>query len=210
MRDIRQHKGHGPAENRLYGGGVARDALDDKEVEAYRRRDKTHFRHLDDQNAEPDGIKTQLLYDREENRHGEQDDGHGVHEASQQDHDEQNGHQNDIGVDVKIKDKGCQFVGNAAHGEKISEEHGTQQDHVAHARGLDGFRQAVCKDVPVHPLFEKAEQKGPERSDARGFIRGENTRVEAADNHGEQREHAPHSAHGMHLFPERTGFSPRA
>ena len=65
MRDIRQHKGHGPAENRLYGGGVARDALDDKEVEAYRRRDKTHFRHLDDQNAEPDGIKTQLLYDRE-------------------------------------------------------------------------------------------------------------------------------------------------
>src|SRR5271170_3291019 len=77
-RDERDHA--------LEDGGkrnIFHHALDDEDVHADRRMNQPQFHRHHDDDAEPDRIKSQMRHHRKDDRHGQDDHGHGVHQAAE-------------------------------------------------------------------------------------------------------------------------------
>src|SRR5665647_3722075 len=62
---------------------VLHHALDDKHVHADRRMDQPEFHRHHDDDAEPDRVEAEMDNDREDDRHGQDDHGHRVHETAE-------------------------------------------------------------------------------------------------------------------------------
>ena len=87
MNGVRHKEGHDASEDGYHGHGG--HALDDEKIQSHGGGDQPDFRHAHHQDAEPYRVDAVCLDERIENRHGEQNNSHGIHEAAQNDHDQQ-------------------------------------------------------------------------------------------------------------------------
>src|SRR5262249_46524897 len=77
--------GNDEGDHALEDGGkthVFYHAFDDKDVHAHRRMDQPEFDGHDDDDAEPDRVEAEMGNDRKDDGHGQDDHGHGVHQAA--------------------------------------------------------------------------------------------------------------------------------
>src|SRR4030042_4476975 len=63
-------------------GNIRSNTLNDKYIYPDRRREYAHLRGQDDDHPEPDGTKAQVFNNREEDRDGDNDQAHRIHEAT--------------------------------------------------------------------------------------------------------------------------------
>src|SRR6201982_1162640 len=86
QNDQSNEVGYDKRDHALEDGGegyVLHHALDDKDVHTDRRMNEAEFHRHDNNDAEPDRVKSQLRDDRKDHRHGEDDHRHRIHQAAE-------------------------------------------------------------------------------------------------------------------------------
>src|ERR1017187_8564386 len=159
-------------------------------VHSDRRMDQAEFHRHHDDDAEPDRVEAQMRDDREDDRDGEDDHGHGVHQAA-----EHQIHQHDqrhyaVAPEPETGQQLGHFLRRLRDGEEITEYQRADQ-HGEHRRGgARGLQQRAQDAVFGQPAAEHADKKGAAGADTAGFRRRktgqERQTVETADHENEQ------------------------
>ena len=119
-------------------------ALDDEHIHAHRRVNQAQLDGHDDDDAEPNRIKAELHDDGEDDGHGQDDHGHGIHQATQDQVHHHDQCQDAIAAQTQIRQESRQVLRHLGHGQKVAKDQGADQ-HGEDGGGGAGGRQQGCE-----------------------------------------------------------------
>ena len=190
LRDESQNSYHGDhhepeGKNSLYyfrHASVRTDALNDKEVHAYRRGNQGQL-HVDNQDdGKPDGIEAETHDQGIQDRHRDQNDRHRFQNAAEKAKQEVDGQEHDPAVHIKTRDKFREFLRQPQYGQDKPKQHGANDNSEDHGIGPDSIQQDVRHVAPGEgPIYNKSDEETVHYSHRRRFRRSESAGIDAAD-----------------------------
>src|SRR5579875_689213 len=106
---------------------VLHDALDHEDVHAHRWMDEAQFDRHDDDDAEPDRVEAEVGDDREDDRHGQDDHRHGIHQAAEHKIHQHDERQHAVGAQAEARQEGGHLLRGLRDGQEIAEDQGANQ-----------------------------------------------------------------------------------
>src|SRR4029077_18781951 len=130
--------GYDKRDHALEDGGegyVLHHALDDKDVHADRWMNEAEFYRHDNNDPEPDRVKSQLRDHRKDDRHGEDDHRHRIHQAAEHEihHHDQGEHA--VAAEAETGEEFGNLLRGLRHREEIAEDQRTDQHREHRCRG---------------------------------------------------------------------------
>ena len=186
--------------------GVARD---DEDVEPDRRRDQADLGDDDDDDAEPDRVEAERLDQRQDDRHGQDQDRDLVHQAAEDDVAEQDEGEDHPARDLQRADPLHDALGRLRQGEEVAEDLGADDDHDDHAARVCGMRERLDERARFTLPSRTASSEGAERAEPGGLGRRRDAAVDDAGDHHEEDDHRPDDLERAELLAHRVGGTAR-
>ena len=170
---------------------VGTDALDDEEVHADRRGNQRELHVNEHDDVEPDEVKTQGFDNRIEHWQRNEDDRDRFEHAAEDQEDEVDADEDNPAADLRVRDERHQGLRCLQGRQDEAKEHRADHDGKNHRSRLDRVLQDFAHVAELDGAVNKErDHEAVERADGRGFSRGEQARVDAADDDNRQ-EQAP-------------------
>ncbi len=175
---------------------------------AERRREEADFRVYHEHHAEMNGIDARRHDDRQID--GREDDHlrHGIHEAARKDQEGADDEEDAGGVRGNAEEVAAQHGGDLVHGHDFAEGNGHAPQDAELAGHFGGRVHGIAQLLPVHlPVDEHGDENPVEGRDDRAFRRGEDARVDAAEDNDRHHERELGPPELLHHEPPVEGFA---
>src|SRR5262245_26640242 len=176
-------------------GDVLDDAFYHEHVHPDRRMDQTELDGHHDDNAEPDRVEAQMRDDRKDDRDGQDDHGHRVHQAAEHQVHHHDQRQDAVAAEPESGQEFRHLLRRLRDREEIAEQQRADQ-HGEYGSGSARCLEERAEDaVSVETPAQQADQESAARADTAGFgrreARQERQPVKAADHEYKQQQRRP-------------------